>query len=228
MQHSPMNNQGYPTSVLERMTPFPYNRVTSNPIGYYHTVLIDGDISDLSEYREIFNLMSSATEADVFHLKISTAGGSINTAAVFYNNIKETNAKVITEISGECCSAGTLIFLSGDEYKVAPIASFMAHSASYGAYGKAGEVERRVAFYKEDIRALFESIYTGFLTEEEIDRMILGDDFWLSREQIVERLDSYRDYRIEQGLELPTLTREYAENLSKDELVSLLFDGEMP
>lgn len=63
--------------------------------------------------------------------------------------------------------------------------------------------------------------YEGFLSQEEIDLTLKGADLWMNSEEVIERLKNKIEKETEDEPE--PLTREVAENLSKDELINMFF-----
>ena len=65
---------------------------------------------------------------------------------------------------------------------------FMFHNFSGGTIGKANEMMAQVHHNDKWARTLMESIYQDFFTQEEIDSILEGKDYWLSPDEVTERL----------------------------------------
>jgi hypothetical protein len=53
-------------------------------------------------------------------------------------------------------------------------------------------------FSRKQLRRLFESVYLGFLTHQELDDLIKGTPFYFDAEELEERLQNLTEYRNEQ------------------------------
>lgn len=212
-----------------------YIRTQVEPISHKYTVRIDRDITEPSDFQEELATIRVAGEQDVIHLLINSGGGQLDTAKAFLTSLAQSPAHIITEIEGEACSAATLLFLAGDEFRVSDDASFMIHSASYGYYGKENNVRQYVEHQAKATERLLRKYYKGFLTEEEIVEVINGRDVWMNSDEIMERLEQRQKLFEEEeakslqeivDFEDEQLPREKLESLDKETLIRLI-TGEM-
>ena len=154
-----------------------------------HHFYITGEIeSEVDRYIDMINIIKTAEVHDKIFLYLNTPGGSINTTIQIVSAINQSNAEVITVIEGEVCSAGTFIFLAGDNYIVNDNCSFMIHNYSHGLYGKGAEVAGYIKFAEKHFAHLVNNFYKDFLTEEEIQDVLNDKDFWMSSDEVLERL----------------------------------------
>ena len=65
----------------------------------------------------------------------------------------------------------------------------MSHTATFGAYGVESNVYDNVVHSRKQIHKLMRKYYKNFLTEEELDLMLQGKEFWMDAEEIIERLN---------------------------------------
>lgn len=146
------------------------------------------ELDDSINYAELCYILSTTVE-DV-HIHINSRGGSLQSAVQIVKAIEYCKGSVYGHLEGVCHSAATLIFLSCDYFIVEANCSFMIHNYSGGAFGKGGEIYEQALHTREWVYALMASVYTPFLTEEEIRSVRLNQDIWLVSEQVIERLDS--------------------------------------
>lgn len=52
---------------------------------------------------------------------------------------------------------------------------------------KGNEIEVQNKFMKKYMETLTKDVYRGFLTTRELNRMIKGEDFWFTGEEVAER-----------------------------------------
>jgi ATP-dependent protease ClpP protease subunit len=158
------------------------------------TAYITGAIEEPSHYNELCYLLNIADDKTTIYLHINTPGGIIDSAFMLVNAIKRSKAKVIGNLSGTVASAGTLISMACDELDVAPHLSFMIHNYSGGMSGKGHEMKARQNFTDKHLNEAFTCFYKGFLTEDEMDNVVNGTDFWMGSEDVKTRWGQRVDY----------------------------------
>lgn len=164
-------------------------------------IYIDEEISSPSNYREAYHALSNAGPMDLVKLHINTNGGRLDAGIQLINHIRNCDATVIGVLHMECASMGSGIFLACDDWEISSFSTMMIHSCSYGAVGKQSDIRSRVEFttsYNEDF---IRQIYSGFLNEEEIQRVLKGEDIYFKAKEIDERLVKFKQYRDEQEAE---------------------------
>lgn len=125
---------------------------------------------------------------------LNTTGGVVDSAFTIANAIKDSAAEVIAILNGTVASAGTIIALSCDDMIVKDHLSFMVHNYSGGIQGKGNEMKARQNFNDAHLNEAFKHFYTGFLTDDEIERVIDGTDLWMSSEEVKKRWDNRLAY----------------------------------
>lgn len=155
-----------------------------------YTVFFDDLLMEAANYSNLLTFLASATEQDIFVFRfIGCPGGDLNVALPIYNAIRNTPAQTISVLESYSCSAATMLFLASDNFVVQPGATMMVHGASYGNRGHMSYMRSSVNFSEKYIRGIFERVYKGFLTQQEIDHLLTTDyDMNLMEDEIVERL----------------------------------------
>lgn len=164
------------------------DRVYSRPITYLHEFYLSGEIESPENYIEWFQTIRHCAQGDVIKIYINSGGGSIDTTIQFLRALNETEATVITSVEGMCASAATMIFLQGDNFEVSEYSMFMIHNYSGGFIGKGNEIHSQALFERKWSTSFMRSIYDGFLTLEEIERVIDGVDLWMDGAEVIKRL----------------------------------------
>lgn len=157
-------------------------------------VYIRDTIDEPYNYNELCYLLATAREGTTVDLYLNTPGGIIDTAFMLADAIKASKAKVIGHLAGTVASAGTIIAMVCDEITVAPHLSFMIHNYSGGMQGKGNELKARQQFVDAQLNDAFKQFYSGFLTEDEMDRVIEGTDLWMGTEEVAERWNNRVSY----------------------------------
>ena len=154
--------------------------------GITHAYLTSA-IEEPSLYNEICFILQEATKGDIVNIHINTPGGIVDSAFMLANAISNSKAKVIAHLSGTVASAGTIITMACDKVVVSPHLSFMIHNYSGGMHGKGHEMKARQKFTDDHLNAAFKSFYSGFLTEDEMERVLEGTDLWMGTEEVADR-----------------------------------------
>jgi ATP-dependent Clp protease protease subunit len=153
----------------------------------YHFYLND-IIGDPDQYTDMIHIIRTAQESDTVFIHLNTPGGVLTTGVQIINAMQITDAHVICSLEGECASLGTIIFLSADEFVVHDNSLFMIHNFSGGVFGKGNEQMAQVEAMVKWFNSLAKRIYVPFLSEQELDKILKGEDLWLQAEDIRRRL----------------------------------------
>lgn len=160
----------------------------------YEYYLVD-EIGEPSDYIDLCDALRSATPNDEFIIRINSGGGRLATADMIINAIQETQAHVHGFIESSCASAATFIYLACDSYSFSDGAEMMIHTSSSLYGGKEHEQYSYVMFSRKKIHKMMRERYAGFLTEQELDNVLNGQDYYFSAEDLEQRLTSYSEYQ---------------------------------
>jgi ATP-dependent protease ClpP protease subunit len=166
-----------------------FNRPTGQILDFY----LNSAIGSPEEYAEWNQILRSSGEQDVVYLHINCYGGQALTAVQLMRAISESRATVVASVEGACMSAATFLFLMADVCEISDHSIFMFHNFSGGTIGKGNEMMAQVHHNDKWARNLMESIYQDFFTQEEIDSILEGKDYWLSPDEVTERLQKRND-----------------------------------
>lgn len=152
------------------------------------------EIGAPEEYTDIIHKIYSASSSDVIHIHLNTPGGRLDTGVQLINAMHNSAARIVTILDAEAYSLGTLIFLAGDEMIVNDHCLMMFHNFKGGVVGKGNEQIAQLDATIKWFNALAKKIYVPFLTEEEFQRIVKGEDLWMQSVEIRRRLDkAYKD-----------------------------------
>jgi ATP-dependent Clp protease protease subunit len=150
-------------------------------------------VSDPEDYFPMIHEIETASANDTIYMHLNTTGGNLATGVQIISAMRESVANIICSIEGECHSLGTLIGLSGDELVVSPLAIVMFHNWSGGSTGKGNEQMAEIVATNKWFRKLAREIYVPFLSHEEVERILKGEDIWMDAEEINRRLSAMLD-----------------------------------
>ena len=156
--------------------------------------LMDEICEDVGVYNELCYTLEN-TSAEYVRLVMNNGGGSMYAMLSIINSIKKCDATVVAVISGCVASAATMIALACDEIEVAPNTSWLTHYYSGGSSGKGNELEAKYEFDKVYIPNMFKNIHKGFLTTQEMSKVINGKDMWMETEEVLKRFNKMKELR---------------------------------
>ena len=153
-------------------------------VSYY----ISGELHEPQYYTELFYTLRTASETDLIYLHLNSPGGDFNTGLQIINNIAASSARVVTILEARAYSMAALIFLSGDELFVHDNCQLMFHTYSGIFAGKGNEQQAEIAAVGRWFEKVMRRICTPFLTDDEVDRILKGADYWIDSDDISRRL----------------------------------------
>ena len=159
----------------------------------FHMYLL-GAITAPEDYTNVLTTFNTARDDETIRCYFSGPGGRKDTTDIIRHAVYNTNATTIA-IIGDCASADTIIPLAFDDLEVMPNVEYMIHSISSGYYSKYHEVVASMDFWKKEMPNSLRSYYKDFLTEEEIEYVIAGNDIYLNSQQVEERWQRVQEVR---------------------------------
>ena len=163
---------------------------SDRPLARLHEFYLSGNIESADNYVDWFDVIRHAGQNDVVKLYINSYGGDLFTAIQFMRALGECEGTVAISVEGACMSASTMIFLTADMFEVSAHSMFMFHNYSGGTFGKGGEMLDQLQHERTWSEKLLREVYSGFLTEKEIESMLNNKDIWMDGDEVVKRLKS--------------------------------------
>lgn len=156
-------------------------------------VYLDEEIKAPKYYRTLLQAAESLSEGDVLHISVNSYGGHLDGALAIIQAMKNTEAHVQVAIDGAAASAAGLIALASPNLLISEYATMMIHAASFGSFGKQGDVLSHAGFVDRRIKAIMQDVYRDFLSEDELKDVLMGREIWLDADEIVERLQARKE-----------------------------------
>ncbi|MBR6611250.1 MAG: ATP-dependent Clp protease proteolytic subunit [Campylobacter sp.] len=171
----------------------PLLKITSQPDGsknidYY----LINEIEDIEDYIDFLRALNECHPSDTVDIHINCFGGAMYAGYHIFDALCDCPATINMHIDGFCCSAASTIMMAGDNFDFAPHSCVMVHSMSTMFYGKWHECTARLEFDKSWFEETAREIYAGFMTDQEIQAMIDGKDFWFTAREAHERIQNAR------------------------------------
>lgn len=163
-------------------------RFFSKTYGSMHTFYLSGSITAPENYIDVIESIRNAGPNDVVQIVINSGGGDLMTGLQLREAMMKSQAHIQCIVEGQCASAATMIFLAGHELVANEFSVFMFHNYSGGTFGKGGEMHEQISFERRWSIQLMQSIYKDFLTKAEISTMLDGKDFWMTGQEVMDRI----------------------------------------
>ena len=150
------------------------------------------EIVTTDQFQQLLQVLRLAQPEDEVHLHINSPGGCLMTAIQICNAIYSTQAKSVTaHAESQVASAGTMIFLACNQWVVSPMCQFMFHTSTSGAFGKMPDIVKQLEAHKEHLNKVCNTIYKGFLTDKEIDKIVNENyDLYMFSDEVLSRLQN--------------------------------------
>ena len=158
---------------------------------------ITGEISDEEKwYYPLLEALYNATDKDTVHILINSGGGSVDASNAIMSAIAACKAKIQIDVTGTCASAAAQIFFStvkmpNTTYLVSKLSRILIHPFTGGTWQRFDALQERVEGMMEWQARNLRTIYEGILTEEEIQSILKGKEFYLQPEDAISRIQNY-------------------------------------
>lgn len=163
-----------------------YEQVVSRRFQHYY---LSSAIESPELYVDMIHKIQTSGPDEVIFIHLNTPGGHLDTGVQIINAMQSTQAHVTVSIEANCHSLGTLIFLAADEFIVHDNCLMMIHNFSGGVFGKGNEQHSQLEAQIKWFNTLAKRLYVPFLSKEEFDRVVKGEDIWLQSDDIRTRLE---------------------------------------
>lgn len=172
--------------LVEEIKPYAYFK--QQMMHQVHHFYLTGEVGEPELYIDMVHVIRMAGPEEAIVIHLNTNGGNLATGVQVVNAIEASQAHVICIVEGECHSLGTIIFLAADEFMVHDHCMMMFHNFSGGVYGKGHEQMSQLQATQEWFSTLARKLYVPFMTEEEFQKILDGQDMWIQSDEIRERL----------------------------------------
>jgi ATP-dependent Clp protease, protease subunit len=139
-------------------------------------------------YVEMIHHIRTAGPDCTIYIHLNTPGGRIDTGVQLINAMQTSEAHIICSLEGRVASLGTMIFLAADEFIVHDNCIMMFHNYSGGVFGKGHEQIAALEATNIWIENIMRNLYIPFMSDEEFNRIVKGEDLYFQAEEIRKRL----------------------------------------
>ena len=167
---------------LEEMPKFKVNV----PIIKSATLYLSTFMESKPNLAVLLNDIRQLGSEDRITLIFNSPGGLVSEGRAIINAVQNTGADIQTELLSEASSMAAIMFCIGDRRIIYENSSLMFHNFSGGVGGKGHEMKDRLKHTIKNITAFFRGNIIG-LTEDEIQQMLDGKEWWFSSKEMCER-----------------------------------------
>lgn len=166
---------------------YPPFQILAKPTTVDYVAQINKPFVHSEQFDDIVRVLDNANEGDTFTLNLTTTGGALQSVIPLLNSIENTQAHVHVHVESDVASAGTLIIMKAHSVSINDYVEIMCHQVSFGAAGPGWNVECRVNHTQKASKSLCREMYKHFLKDEEIERMLTGTEYYMGKEEFLER-----------------------------------------
>lgn len=150
-------------------------------------VPIDESIKGPNYYRSVVQAIAELNEEDTVEFNINSPGGRLDGLISILSALEMSPCHSIANLSGSVCSAASMLALHCNEIKVSPYSTMMIHNISFGSTGKVSDIVGHVQHVRQTSDQLMRDTYHNFLTEDEINEVLKGQELWFNADEVVQR-----------------------------------------
>lgn len=167
----------------------PYQYYEQQIISKIHHFYISETIVEPNQYIDMIHHIRSGSPTDIVHIHLNTPGGNLDTGVQLINAIQTSESHVICSLEAKAHSLGSLIFLAADEFVVHDNSMMMFHNFSGTTGGKGHEQMAEITATIEWFNTISEQLCVPFLSDDEFNRLIKGEDLYFHSNEIRVRLE---------------------------------------
>ena len=158
--------------------------------------------SDATLYNSYFEVLNKAREEDDVVFYFNSYGGDCATLNLFINALRRCKSKNVTAIINYAASAAAILALYCDNIILNTNSTLMLHDFSTFVIGKSQEIESDFMHVKDNMHKLLKFICQKVLSDEEIEQMFNGKDFYFNEKEVMERLKRFAKKKLKEQKEL--------------------------
>ncbi len=155
---------------------------------------INSAIHTVGQFSSAVQVLEQAGPDDEVIIKLCTPGGSISATDTFIHALRKCKAPIHMIATGNVSSAGSAILLEAESFELSENFSSLLHCGGCGTGGNTNEVIAHGKFLEKFMPRFMRNTYEGFLSSQEIEKMIEGGDIWLTAEDWVKRHEARNEY----------------------------------
>ena len=183
--------------ILQELMKKDIFEVAGKPVAWDYRVNINEDFEHTSQFDDLVAVLEDATENDQIRINLSTNGGSLVAILPLLGAMKETEAHVHVHAASDVASAGTFLLMKAHSVSINDHVTIMCHNVSFGSSGTGSSVASHVSHVLKSTDSLLKEMYYGFFTEQELNNLLSGSDFYMDKEEFILRYEERNSKLVE-------------------------------
>ena len=168
-----------------------YNELVSKlkveiPAMVESTLYLSTLIENQTDLADITHALSKLTPEDKLKIVFNSNGGLVSEGKILINTIQSTGVFTEFELMSSAASMAAVMFCVGQRRIIHENSSLMFHTFSGGAVGRGQEMKDEVKHKNKNILSFLRAHLIG-LTDEELDKMVIGKEFWFDTPKMCKR-----------------------------------------
>ena len=147
--------------------------------------------SDVAKYKPYFDVFEKAQEDDEIIIYFQSGGGAVSTLNMFLNAMKTCKCRNITAKVNYAASCAAIMTLACNNIIFNENSTLMLHTYSSFYWGKSQEIKSSNKHDDEMCKKIINKYCKKILSEQEIEQMHIGKDFYFNEDEVVSRLKKY-------------------------------------
>lgn len=156
------------------------------------------DVFSAKQFSSIVQAMDDMEAEDTFELHLSTNGGSIDAGSCLLHAMENCKGHIHVIATGGVHSFGSAVLLKAHSFELADDFSSLIHAGSMGFGSDFSEYKQYSEFSIKAHERFIRNTYAGFLTDEEIARLLDGKPIVLDAQEWLDRSDKRNEWYKEQ------------------------------
>lgn len=175
--------------ILQDFAPIEPFAVTGFPQNMSYKVDIDETFDHPRQFSEIVDILDNASDGDYMCITLTTDGGALHSILPLLGAMQNTPCHVHVHACSDVASAGTFLLMRAHSVSVNDYITIMCHQVSFGSAGSGNTVASHVAHTMKSSEKLIRDMYSMFFTTAEIDKMLSGSDYYMDKDEFIERCE---------------------------------------
>ncbi len=160
--------------------PKKYECIVTPNKGSQYEICIWDNIEGFEEYDDLNKQLNKITDEDRVTLKVGTPGGRCDVGFMLIDRLSALPCRVDVVVPYPTYSMGAIMSLCGDSLAINEGSFLMFHDYSGGGgRAKGNETLKSTEAYCEIFKYRFNSICQPFLSEEECESVLQGQDLYI-------------------------------------------------
>jgi len=155
---------------------------------------IFGEISEPKQFEDLIAALEVMEECDEMVINLQSNGGCVSTTDMLVHAMRKCKGHIHMVATGQIASAATILLLEAHSFELSDNFAALIHCGSTGAGGTLHEFKVSSQFQAKYMERVLRNTYAGFFTDEELDRLVEGKDWFIDAEEWMQRSEARNEW----------------------------------